>query len=716
MTAPYISNTTDPYETALAAWAKAKIAAGADPTVVNSLAQDKAHAYRASLALRPDKLDPETGGERAAGALSAAYQGMTMGAGNKITAGVRTLLPQALGGVEGFDFPEALKEQTGVLNDYRERHPVLATGMEIAGSVPTILATGGAAGVPEAKGLAKAVALAKQGAAYGAASGALSANQFSDVIPGALEGGVVGGIAGPVAGAVGSAAARGTANAARRVFPSSRAFAAIAESVGAGPVTAEEKAQGMVGNALTRGGVEPEAAAAALPVSAPTTALDLGSRPAQVLARQARNVPTSTAGQTLDTFLADRSAGAGQRIEGALTGSTGHAATDVDLPVEQMIARRSEEAKPLYEKAYGYGEIKDPETVDQIKTLLKKPVFSDAWHRGQDLVELEGGPLAKPLAAAITPEQEMYNSLRALGVPEDKALATSKFDPSSVQVQANPTVAQIDAWKKGLDAKIESSAGSSNALSRSEARAYRNKLNGILDRVDTEVSDYAAARDNFRGNSELKEAAEAGASHFSPSQSADYLKRTLPDMSDGEQEVYRANAINAAVAKIRTMAANPDLPDAARGTNIVQRVMGTEDAGKRLRMLFPDENSYNTFVQQMEQEAKYPQTNQFIRNQSSTAAQLAENQVSPGAMRDALLSPVSRMAKLRLAGRALQTIGIGRPGMQPAVADAVARQSTLTGQPLADFLKKISADKARQIAARNGLSALLGNTVASNQP
>jgi len=714
MTAPY---TGDPYESQLAAWAKAKIAAGADPSVVNSLVTDRVHAYRMSLATKPLASGPETLGDRAAGAISAGYQGLTLGAGNKITAGIRTVLPQALGGTKGFDFPEALREQTGVLDDFRQNHPIASSALELAGSVPTLLATGGAGvgaeGAEGATALQRARALAKSGAAYGAVSGALSANRLEDVVPGAIKGGAVGAATAPIAGAVGGAVARGVGQLARNALPGLALTKTAADAVGAGPATADERASVTLGGALRKGGVDPATAAGDLsrqaPVSIepkpPTSMMELGSRNVQSVARQARNVPTSNAAQTIDRFLGERSAGAGNRIEDALTAATGHAPTDIQQPVEDLIAQRAEQAKPLYQQAEAYGQIKNPQTLAQIQTLLKNPVFKGAWERGQRLGALEDGE------PATNEAQSTFNSMVGLGIPEDKAAAFTGYDPT--KAGSGPTVQQINRWKKGLDATIESSYGSANALSRDEARVYRGKLNDVLDMVDREVPAFAKARDSFRGNSELMEAAQAGAKHFSPATSATYLQRTLPDMSDGEQEAYQANALNAFVQKVRTLAANPDLPDAQRGTNIVQRLIGTEDAGRKLRMLFPDQPSYDAFLSHMEQEARFPQTDRFLRQQSSTAAQLAESNTSPGAFRDLALSPVSKYAALRVGMRGLQKVGIGRTGMAPDVADAVGRQVTMTGQDLQDLLRRIEQATTTRAVNRQQTNALFGNAVST---
>lgn len=635
---------------------------------------------------------PETTGEKVAGGVSAAYQGLTLGAGNKITAAIRTALPEFLGGESGWSgFPTALKEQTGILNDYRANHPVRSAALEMAGSLPTALAGGGAAMAANLSKVQRALRLAKIGGAYGAAQGGLSANRIEDVLPGVATGGLLGVVAAPVVGAAGGKVARGGARfAAKLPGRVGGLFGDMASSLGAVPTDVGAHAEDAIAGALRQGGVDPATAAASLVPGMPTTAMELGSRNVSRVARGAWNVPTSGAQQTLDAFLTDRSTGAGGRITSALSKGTGMKATDTELPIKLLLEKRAQEAAPLYDKAFAYGAIQDPETVAAIKAAKRDPIFGKAWDRGQRIARMEAGDAETPPAGIDSFDWERL-----------KAQGLDKFLPKGMQPAATaPTVREVNAWKKGLDAQIESGMGSKNALSRSEARLYRQKLNGILDRVDTEVPDYATARANFKGNSEMTEAADAGAHHLDPSVELGVVKRQWNTMNPGEQEMYRWNAINAATAKIRKMAANTDLPESAKGTNIVQRLMGTSDAGDRMKMLFPDPDAYQTFLKTMEQEALYPKTARTLMGQSSTAAQQAETAaLTSSTMRDIALVPFSHYAKAHLVETALrQLTGLGLP--DPALASAIGKKAVLTGTPLEQMLQRMAVGPARRAAAR----------------
>ncbi len=138
----------------------------------------------------------ETLGDRMAGALSSGYQGMTLGAGNKITAGIRTVLPEKIGGTKGFDFPTALREQTDVLDQHRRNHRGESFGMEVAGGLPSLAVSGGLKAVQAGSKLARVALTMGKGAAIGAGAGAAEAIRpdatMGDVGKGAAIGGALG--------------------------------------------------------------------------------------------------------------------------------------------------------------------------------------------------------------------------------------------------------------------------------------------------------------------------------------------------------------------------------------------------------------------------------------------------------------------------------------------------------------------------------------------
>lgn len=717
-----------------------------------------AHLGEPFVNAKPDT--SETPGDRAAGLISAGYQGLTLGAGNKITAGIRTVLPRSMGGVDFSPggFRQALQEQTNVLDTERQRHPAASLVTELAGGIPTMLVGGGAGALKEAPTFAgRLLDTMATGAGFGATTGAAEAIRpgatVEDVGHGAEAGAAIGATAGPIVSRVAAPLVRGGVRLAARVFPSALADR-LASAVGAKPISPRGQAGEMMAGSLERGGVDLGEAAKGVDVrevaqqrfpatqaqvedyaktkgittdeaakrmraagyqigpavsgevkSPPTTVMEQGSEGVSRLVRTARNVPGSTAAQETDRFLTERAAGAGNRIQSALSEATGHDPVDVLLPTEQVIEKRATEAKPLYQEAHDYGEIQDPETVQQINTLRSDPVFARAWRRGQALLDLEAGNKASPeLQSAISPER----------LAELKRDGLDKYLPASVRggPGGNPTVQQIDYWKQGLDATIEASRGSENALSRQEARVYRQKLNQVLARVDEEVPAYKKARASFRGNSELMDAAEAGANHFKPGTPTGALERQMADLSPGEREVYVNNALNALADKIHAMAGSDVLPEANKGRDIMKVLFGghTED---RLGMLFPTEEAFDRFVSRVEDEPLYIKTERALRGQSTTAQQLADAAATPATWAARVAGAVAHPKALAV--RAVASMASKKPGMAVETANEIGSMATKTGNNLRLLLEELKAGKEAREAGRQRLNTLLTGEAAEGE-
>lgn len=134
-------------------------------------------------------------------------QGATFGFGDEIAGGVGGVLStlEGKGFKSGYERTRDLKRRD--LASYQERHPVISTGAEIAGSLPTAMIPLGAA----AKGASLAGKVFR-GAAAGATSGALyGAGQgegAQDRLRGAAQGAVIGGTTGGAIPFAGKAVAK----------------------------------------------------------------------------------------------------------------------------------------------------------------------------------------------------------------------------------------------------------------------------------------------------------------------------------------------------------------------------------------------------------------------------------------------------------------------------------------------------------------------------
>lgn len=153
-----------------------------------------------AISRQPPPPDQEAGQEGpglAAGTARAAGQGLSLGFGDEIEAGVRSLVPESLG---GRTYDELLEEVRGEIAKFKEDNPGLAIGSEVAGGIASAFIPGGAALRAASLG-ARAAKGAGIGAAFGGAQGFGSGeggleNRLQSAAEGAVAGGALG-AAGP---------------------------------------------------------------------------------------------------------------------------------------------------------------------------------------------------------------------------------------------------------------------------------------------------------------------------------------------------------------------------------------------------------------------------------------------------------------------------------------------------------------------------------------
>ena len=265
-----------------------------DPVAASALKAEQRHQAFASGALQKDiaaknaadmaEQEPLSGMGKAAGLLAKVYQGLTLGAGNKISAGLESLPLVGTGPVPtigiplvttGLPYGENLKRYNAALEQTGKELPVASTVAEMAGSVLPILATGGgaapAAALPEGAGMlarlgqsaraltagapegasrvAKLANYAKQGALYGGATGALSADQLEDVPSSAISGAGKGALFAPLTAVGAGAAGKTLGNIAQRTGATDF-LGALAQKVGLDRVAENIGTKGAVNDIL----------------------------------------------------------------------------------------------------------------------------------------------------------------------------------------------------------------------------------------------------------------------------------------------------------------------------------------------------------------------------------------------------------------------------------------------------------------------------------
>jgi hypothetical protein len=219
---------------------------------------------------------------------------------------------------------------------------------------------------------------------------------------------------------------------------------------------------------------------------------------------------------------------------------------------------------------------------------MKIPAFQEAHEIGRRIAKLEGVDLP-PLT------KEMV-----------------KVDGKSLSEQIPQSVQAIDYMKRGLDDLIEGKMRS-GAMARTEARLLRQKLNGVLEKVDAAVPEYAKARAQFSGDSKLMEAHDAGREFLRTDR--DELAAQWPDMSEGERELYRRGAMSELSTQLSKVADGRDV------TRIFQNPLMRE----KLMLILPDQATANTFAKQLAEETQLHKNATFVRGGSQTADKMAEH-------------------------------------------------------------------------------------------
>jgi hypothetical protein len=230
--------------------------------------------------------------------------------------------------------------------------------------------------------------------------------------------------------------------------------------------------------------------------------------------------------------------------------------------------------------------------------------------------------------------------------------------------------------KRGLDDLIESKMRS-GAMARTEARLLRQKLNGVLEKVDAAVPEYAKARAQFSGDSKLMEAHDAGREFLRTDR--DELAAQWPDMSEGERELYRRGAMSELSTQLSKVADGRDV------TRIFQNPLMRE----KLMLILPDQATANTFAKQLAEETQLHKNATFVRGGSQTADKMAETSDGLQNATEAVTHAISGRPAAAAGSMFRRFANSETRGLTEAQADAIAPMLTARGGELAKVLGEL---------------------------
>jgi len=514
-------------------------------------------------------------GEYTKGLARSAASGLTFGFGDELTAAARS------GSMfSGPEYEQALQEERDALKKFRDQYPVAATATELASSVPTMFIPGlGAAKAVQGAGRVARVINSPlgQAAQVGAKQGALSGiggaeGDIVDRAIGGAEGAATGALVGSALTGAGRLASKGLQGIAERVMP--ERFSA-------------DVAKQKILQDLERSNLTPEQAQAKyqdmLATGASPNYLDvspsLTSR-AEVIAQR-----PGAAGEALTQDVIDRQ----QSQRGRIVGQA-EKRLEVDKPyfddLDDAVHALRTNAKPLYQEAY------------------KVKLSPDAQYELQ--VIMDDVNAAFPQASKNAEQLFLSERNREFRDTGTKALMAKDF-------QGLPEIQQYDYIMRGLAdikrAETDKLTGDVSQLGNN-AKNLRQDIAKVL---DDKVPEFAAARAQYKGDMEVRDALLNARKNFlrtDPEELARYWKTT----SDAEKEAYRAGALKAMRDKLFGSA---DYTDATK--RIGQAVQDRRDA---LNVIMPTKMSNQLFQTYLETEAKLAANAQRIKSGSPTARRI----------------------------------------------------------------------------------------------
>ena len=489
-----------------------------DVALANRREAEERRTTRAPAETAPARL---SGWQQFRGATRAAGQGLTFGFGEEAEALARSMLP-------GRTYGEEVSKVRGEMQQYQQAYPKTAIASEIAGAAIPAVLTWGASAPASGAGITARVAstVGRSAALQGALSGAGAAEGGPLA---RLAGGTVGATTGGVIGKVGDAGAGKVGRALERV----RLGGPPRPDAGIAAATRMAERAGITDlpTAIRQ---------AAETAPAETRIMDVLGTPGRRLASGVR-LAGGRPGQAVEATMEQRLAEAPSRLLRGLE-TTGRSAENLTATVDDIIAQRQAQAKPLY---------------DQLKAA--PPVMSQ---------ELENMIARRP-------------SLQQAQRDAVKLAAEDGVQLPTIDTPAGPmplrTPEMLHYMKLALDDMIDiGKKPGEGGLGKTTLGKIAKTKNEFLEIVDSQVPVFKQAREAWAGPTALKAAVEDGAQAAKSKVNVDALAKEVQDLSPSEQEFYRRGYLQTIRDRIDDMGLKPQEIRSAGFEKRMQAVFGDE--------------------------------------------------------------------------------------------------------------------------------------------
>jgi hypothetical protein len=308
----------------------------------------------------------------------------------------------------------------------------------------------------------------------------------------------------------------------------------------------------------------------------------------------------STSRAALATTLAEQQAGAPRRVQTqidmAFPGTPDYFATADQV---QDTLRRN--AITAYDAAYAAA----PEIRDQrLRQVLSNPRIQSAY---QDALKMSEDEMA---AAALRGEDPSKFAMKKFMDPvinEQGELSGLTLSNTTV-----PDLRSLDTVKKALDARITALYASGQGGTATSLKELRNAFVNRLDQVGP--NEYRAARAQFKGDIEIKQALEAGlASNKLRWQQVAKLAR---DYSPGELQAFKTGLVQNLMKRFE---------DTSRKRNFADEIINTPNLRKSLQAV-TDPGEFTVLNAALKREAELFKETGRVTGGSQTFGRAAEKQ------------------------------------------------------------------------------------------
>lgn len=492
-------------------------------------------------------------------------QGATFGLADEFVGGMNALeagIRNATGRGDGSSMREnytasAAAEREAQARFARER-PGVDFALQATGGMTSGFAGAGRATV--ANGARGALSAARAGALGGAAYGFGTAEGGAlERVPGAAGGAAAGAVLGPVARSATSAAGRVLAPVGRRLQGLAPAPSATRP---------ERRVAGVVRRATERD--QADVAAVAARRAEPELPFEGAGENLVTLAEVAAQTPGPTR-QIATEALTRRSAQAGDRVQRELGEAFG-ADGDFFANVETRTATRARQAAPLYERAYAES-LHPSDVVNRIDPLLSR-LPTGALDRAADLARIAG-------------EDAMEIGFR-------------RVPGGGYQTVASPRLRLLHWVKQALDADLSQYRNPVTGRLELGGNPQAQAIAGIRQELGQAMNDlspaYAAGNRIYAGASGEIDALRLGRSALGASaeMTAPRLSRVVAGLSEAEQELFRQGLGEALIAQARS---------SRGGVGAMRNLLRSQEMADRVRIAFPDDQSFARFMGVAEREA-----------------------------------------------------------------------------------------------------------------